>query len=953
MKTNYNVLSRNIKIVSAILFFLAAGLTVKAQAPGNALTFTSAAQYVNCGNGTVNITGNAITLEAWIKASSTPWIDNGSIINKENSVGDGGYTIRAGASASKNIKFALWLSGGTKEVSSPVNSIVPGRWHHICGTYDGSNIYLYIDGNQVATTTGSGTVKPASVNMWIGNAPAFNDRYFPGSVDEVRIWNVARSQDSIRARMYNVATSNASGLVAYYQCNESTGATTLTSLTGSNNGTVYSSPSFTESYAMVVPPTIAASGILGTKFTANWTAPVVGTVTSYKLDVSTSSTFGTFVSGYSNLDCGTNVSQQVTGLTAGTYYYRVRADKTSVTGTGANYYTFQTVPVVKANQTITFGALPVKVMGDLPFTVLATASSGLAVTITSQNTSLATVSGTTATIVGAGSGNIYVNQAGNTDYNPATQGSQLLSVEGSAIWTGNGGTDWNTAANWSALETPVITNDVTIPTGKANYPLVTNSAASPAVCKILAIWGNLAIAPGGALTVNGALYNSSGSPGGLLIQSDATGTGSLIHNTASVNATIKRYIPGSATLTNMVYHLVSVPLTPATSSTSNLFLGSYLYNFSESTNAWVAMGTPTTTDLNETRGYMVYYPGESQTYSFAGPMNNDSFTALTGYTDTKGFNLVPNPYPSAVDWLASGWTKTNIDNAVYVWNSVGSTSIYASYISGASTNGGSRYIAPGQAFFVHANAASPELTMGYNVRLHNSISFMKSNENIPDLLKIHVDAGTASDEIVVRFADGATSGFDGEWDAFKMTGGENAPQLSSVTTDDINLAINSLPLSAEPVTVPLDFTFNASSDVTFTASGIESFNPASGIYLEDKTLNKMVNLRQEPVYTFSYPSGSATDRFILHFNGVTGVQENNASASGRAFISNGRIYLELPSMQGQLANITLYNAIGQVIRSQNQMINGISSIEASLAKGIYIVHVATANQNFVTKVINK
>ena len=948
MKTNYNVLSGNFKIVSAILFFLAAGLTVKAQAPGNAISLNGSSQYVwVADNNALDLTNN-FTVEAWIKPNSFNAL--GGIVTKYNSASSNGFTFTLGGTSP-------YTSIGFCGQYTATGLLTAGKWYHVAGVVSGGQVTIYIDGVSVKT----GTAGPLAANsdpMTIGRDYTPTPRYFNGSFDEVRIWNVARSQDSIRARMYNVAMSNASGLVAYYQCNESTGATTLTSLTGSNNGTVYSSPSFTESYAMVVPPTIAASGILGTKFTANWTAPVVGTVTSYKLDVSTSSTFGTFVSGYSNLDCGTNVSQQVTGLTAGTtYYYRVRADKTSVTGTGANYYTFQTVPVVKANQTITFGALPVKVMGDLPFTVSATASSGLAVTITSENTSLATVSGTTATIVGAGSGNIYVNQAGNTDYNAATQGSQLLSVDGSATWTGNGGTDWNTAANWSALETPVITNDVTIPTGKANYPLVTNSAASPAVCKILAIYGNLAIAPGGALTVNGALYNLSGSPGGLLIQSDATGTGSLLHSSNNVPGTIQRYITGSASLSDMVYHLVSVPLYSASDPTSNLFLGSYLFLFSENNNDWINLGTSTATSLEYRRGYMVYYPGISHTYSFAGMMNGGSGTvnALTNYSGAgKGFNLIPNPYPSAIDWLASGgWNKVNVDNAVYVWNSGTSTSNYASFINGAGTLGGSQYISPGQSFFVHANGNSPSVDMANGVRVHNPVSFLKNNEAIPDLLKIHADAGTASDEIVVRFADGATSGFDGEWDAFKMTGGENAPQLSSVTTDDINLAINSLPLSAEPVTVPLDFTFNASSDVTFTASGIESFNPASGIYLEDKTLNKMVNLRQEPVYTFSYPSGSATDRFILHFNGVTGVQENNASASGRAFISNGRIYLELPSMQGQLANITLYNAIGQVIRSQNQMINGISSIEAPLSTGVYIIHVATASQNFVTKVINK
>ncbi len=59
-------------------------------------------------------------------------------------------------------------------------------------------------------------------------------------------------------------------------------------------------------------------------FTANWNS--VSGATGYRLDVSTSNSFTTYVSGYQNLDVGNMTSYPVTGLSAQTtYYYRVRA----------------------------------------------------------------------------------------------------------------------------------------------------------------------------------------------------------------------------------------------------------------------------------------------------------------------------------------------------------------------------------------------------------------------------------------------------------------------------------------------------------------------------------------------------------------------------------------------------------------------------------------------------
>ena len=97
----------------------------------------------------------------------------------------------------------------------------------------------------------------------------------------------------------------------------------------------------------------------------------------------------------------------------------------------------------KLDQTITFGILATKTVGDAPFTLNATASSLLTVTYTSSNTNVATVSGNTVTIKTAGTTTITASQIGNADYNAAPNVTQVLVVNAPA---GSTFTSWSSGA---------------------------------------------------------------------------------------------------------------------------------------------------------------------------------------------------------------------------------------------------------------------------------------------------------------------------------------------------------------------------------------------------------------------------------------------------------------------------------------------------------------------------
>ena len=90
----------------------------------------------------------------------------------------------------------------------------------------------------------------------------------------------------------------------------------------------------------------------------------------------------------------------------------------------------QTLTVNKVNQTITFSALPAKVVGDADFNSGASASSNLTVSLASSNTAVATIVGGNIHIVGVGTADIIASQAGNDTYNIATDVVQELTVSG-------------------------------------------------------------------------------------------------------------------------------------------------------------------------------------------------------------------------------------------------------------------------------------------------------------------------------------------------------------------------------------------------------------------------------------------------------------------------------------------------------------------------------------------
>lgn len=128
-----------------------------------------------------------------------------------------------------------------------------------------------------------------------------------------------------------------------------------------------------------------------------------------------------------------------TGLTTwtGTAEYITLRFGDAITGksTGTGTFEINSIEFIngKDDQTITFGALADKVVGDTDFDLTATASSALTVTYTSSDVAVATVSGATVTIVGAGTTDITASQSGDATFNAAPDVVQALVVTDPAL----------------------------------------------------------------------------------------------------------------------------------------------------------------------------------------------------------------------------------------------------------------------------------------------------------------------------------------------------------------------------------------------------------------------------------------------------------------------------------------------------------------------------------------
>lgn len=494
-------------------------------------------------------------------------------------------------------------------------------------------------------------------------------------------------------------------------------------------------------------------------------------------------------------------------------------------------------------------------------------------------------------------------------------------------WSGNVDHDWNNANNWTVDLTPTPAWPASAPTVgnnlivlfTCNNPVINNPANTFAHTGAITInsGASLTVEAGKCLTVEGPLTNN----GTMLLQSDAVGTASLITNSDVIgNLEIQKYI------TDSQWHLTGIPIVTAK---AKVFNDAYLQYFANGNWVEIIDGQYLLSPLS---GYSLWDVAKNTTYTFKGRPNTGE-VSIPITADYSGWNLLSNPYPSAIDWSVMDDTY----GAIYYWDPIAGN--YVNWVNGVGT--GSPILPAMQGFWVNASVDG-DFVINNEARTHSDTDFYYKRESktVDPAIDLIAFNDIYQDHFHFLFTQEATAGFDLQYDAYKLlTNVDDVPQLFSLSSDK-RFSIDRRP---ECESIELGFSCITSGEFSIM---LAKSNLLPEAILEDTKTGTFHDLANG-AYLFAYEKEDTEDRFILHMS-TTGIEDVQTNTANIYACQKNITIANLENSNNVV--LSVYNTSGSEVI--HRTLSGAQKhvVHTTLPSGIYVAVLRTNTQVIKQKV---
>ncbi|WP_412464518.1 T9SS sorting signal type C domain-containing protein [Flavobacterium mekongense] len=595
-----------------------------------------------------------------------------------------------------------------------------------------------------------------------------------------------------------------------------------------------------------------------------------------------------------------------------------------------------------------------------------------------------TGAGNTFTWTSTVANTLFSDAAGTVPYVPMTNATTVyvktpstvtvtvlatLSVNGcqrsASVIISTPSTTWNGTA-WSAgapnANTAAIFNGNYVAAGNLSACSVTinSGAVSFGVGQTLTVTNDVKVL-GGSLTM--------GNESSLLQINNTTNTGNIT------------YVRASAPVVRYDYSYWSTPVSPQTlgaASPSTSWDGFYSY----SGTAW--QWAPSSTVMGVGRGYIIRVPlsysttiPSSQIVNFVGVPNNGTYTVpIVG--GSNQLNLLGNPYPSALNAdLFMSANSTVLDGTIYLWthntpitagqydqddyavyNYLGGTGTSASPNPGLNTEVPTGKIASGQGFFIKGLAnGNATFTNAMRVAGNNDQFFRMSQPTAQttnttfEKHRYWIDVFNATGvfkQNLFGYVTGGTMGIDRGMDSEVVN--LTSPIVLYSKVGDTKLAIQGrgLPFDVNDQ-IPLAYKSTVATSYTIRLSIFDGLFENQDIFLEDKVLNVIHNLKGSD-YTFTTAVGTFEDRFVLRYTDATLGVGNPVFDDNTVVVYRNGQGLIVNSGAVNMTQVTVFDIRGRMLAEQKQ-VNDTETVFTTLpeTQQVLLVKIKAENGAEITK----